>query len=86
MKFIILKLETEQPFIESLHNLVMKQNAKRVILSDTSESDLGDDQEKCDAKDMTFHGKTPVLKRKNVNEQCQHQQPAPREPLVVTAF
>ena len=46
----------------------------------TSESDLGDDQEKCDFKDNTFHGKTPVLKRKNVNEQCQHQQPAPREP------
>ena len=66
--------------IESLHNLVMKQNARRVILSDTSESALGDDQEKCDVTDNIFHGKTPVLKRINVNEQCQHQQPAPREP------
>ena len=40
--------------IEYMHNLVMKQSARRVILSVTSDSDLGDDQEKCNVKDNPF--------------------------------
>ena len=82
--------------IESLHNLVNKQNARRAIFSDSSESDSSDescvDGENCDTdanRDKSFHVKHPVLKlrvshsnKNNVkeNKQTQQQHPAPRDP------
>ena len=60
--------------IESLHNLLNKQNARRVIFSDSSESDSNSNDESCvdvenydtDAnRDKSFHVKYPVLKQRN---------------------
>ena len=81
--------------IESLHNLLNKQNARRAIFSDSSESDSSDescvDGENCDMdanQDKSFHVKDPVLKlrdshsnKNNVKENKQTQQyQAPRDP------
>ena len=60
--------------IESLHNLLNKQNARQVIFSDSGESDSNSNDESCvdvenydtdTNRDKSFHVKYPVLKQRN---------------------